>query len=103
MEVIKTKFEEHAVTLLVLSIFALLSWNTLTTYQNALILREISTVLRTNDQAYLRLGDSVSINTGEIRAHERRLSRIEDTRYDESDHKKFLEWVSEELNSKQNK
>lgn len=103
MEVIKTKFEEHAVTLLVLSIFALLSWNTYTTYQNALVLREISTVLRTNDKAYIRLGDAVANNTGEIRGHERRLSRIEDTRYDESDHNKFLEWLTGELMKKQDK
>lgn len=103
MEVIKTKFEEHAVTLLVLSIFALLSWNTYTTYQNALVLREISTVLRTNDKAYIRLGDAVSTNTGDIRNHERRLSRIEDTRYDESDHNKFLEWLTGELMKKQDK
>ena len=96
-------FERYGVELVGLIMFAIVSWTGYTTYQNALLLVELKATMDVSANNFVRVDDRLSEALAEIKHHERRISRIEDTRWAESDQRSFKEWIQEELSKKVDK
>jgi len=98
-----TILEKYAGEVVVAGILMMLSWNSYTTYQNALALREIGTSISIYGDTLLHLSSSLSTLDGEVRGIDRRVSAIENTRWKSQDHKEFKQWIQSELDKKADK
>lgn len=95
--------EKYAGEVVVAGILMLLSWNSFTTYQNALALRDISASIRVYGETLVTVSSAISNLDSEIRGIDRRVSKIENTRWSSDSQTNFRNWVENELNKKANK
>ena len=95
-----TMLEKYAGEVVVAGILMLLSWNSFTTYQNALALRDISSSIRVYGETLLHVSTSITTLNSELRAVDKRISAVELTRWSRADHREFRRWIEKELNNK---
>jgi hypothetical protein len=98
-----TMLEKYAGQVVVAGIPMLLSWNSLTTYQNALSLRDISVSIRVYGETLATVAGTITGLDNEIRLVEKRVSKIENTNWSAENQYAFKLWVEEELFKKVNK
>ena len=98
-----TLLEKYAGEIVVAGIVAMLSWNSVTTYQNALALREIGSSIRTYGETILKVSTAITLLDRDVRALDKRTAKVENTRWSSVDQREFKAWIQRELDRKVDK
>jgi len=95
--------EKYAAEAMAGIVALMMSWTCWTTYNNVIMLTRIEASVNVYGETLVHLTGSMNSLERVINGIDKRLSKVENTRWSEADQKEFKDWVQRQLDSKVNK